>query len=79
MVDVHAQIDAPDEKGVSLLLLRVAALYQRITIVTERVAAVAERKDAVDGGAKRNEQVKKVCKSKRACYCRGSRVAEIDQ
>ena len=66
----------------SLFVVRFYFWYhfdQRIAVVTERVDAVAERMDAVDGGSKRNGQVKKVWKSKRACYCRGSRVAEIDK
>ena len=59
--------------------MQVAALSERIAVVTERVDAVAERMDAVDEGVKRNSQVKEVCKSKQSFYCRGSRVAEIDQ
>ena len=66
----------------SLFVVRFYFWYhfdQRIAVVTERVDAVAERMDAVDEGVKRNSQVKEVCKSKQSFYCRGSRVAEIDQ
>ena len=33
--------------------------------------------NVVDLGAKRNEQVKEVCKTKRTCYCSGSRVTVV--